>query len=172
MPQPVLGLPDVLLTYKNQYLRYIKAEVRERRILCLDPGETMGWCVFENGFLCNCGQLSIVKAHNRWDMLSTFFKNAAPTHCVIENYVVYAHKLSSHAWSELYTAKLIGALNLICEKEGIAQTMQMAAEAKFFGTDTKLKTWGLFQAHFKHANDSIRHGLYYMLKCSQTGRSR
>ena len=172
MPELFTGLPDASFAYKNQYLRYIKTDVRARRILCLDPGETMGWCIFEDGLLRSCGQLHMVKARNRWDTLSTFFKTASPTHCVMENYVVYAHKLASHAWNELYTAKLIGALNLICEKEGIEQAMQMAAEAKLFGTDAKLKTWGLFQVHFKHANDSIRHGLYYMLKCSQTGRSR
>lgn len=152
--------------YAVEYFKYLSTDVRMQRILCLDPGETMGWCIFQNGLLQLCGQLGMLDVNEWHTTLTQFFGVASPTHCVIENYVVYAHKLKDHAWNSLFTSRLIGALELMCSARKIPKKFQMASEAKSFATDDKLRRWGLYQTAHRHANDSIRHGLYYMLATS------
>lgn len=159
--------------YECEFLKYITGPVRQRRILCLDPGETMGWCVFDNGILVNRGQLMMKMLLDRWSLLSRFLQDVAPTQCVMENYIVYGYKAKEHAWSSLFTPKLIGAIEVVCQAYEIPVDFQMAAEAKMFAPDPKLKRWDIFQTGgLKHANDSIRHGLYYMLKESQSKQNR
>lgn len=167
--------------YQNEFYRYLSSSVLNEPIMCLDPGETMGWSFFRNGCLEVCGQLNVMK-QLRFGLplhfiLNPFFdycKDRAqgtkePLNCVIENYVVYGHKIEANVWNPLFTTRLIGAIWYCCSMLTIPMTFQMASEAKFFGTDTKLRKWGLYQFKLKHANDSIRHGLYYMLKKSRIG---
>ena len=129
----------------------------------------MGWCVFDGGYLVNRGQLMMKMLSERWSLLSQFLQDVAPAKCIMENYIVYGYKAKEHAWSSLFTPKLIGAIDVVCQAYNIPVELQMAAEAKMFAPDTKLKRWDVFQTGgLKHANDSIRHGLYYMLKESQS----
>lgn len=159
--------------YELEYFQYLHPEILTRTILCLDPGETMSWSVFADGQLYEAGQLSVRKAlrvnedpDTLFNVLENFFNDRGATHCVMEDYIVYAHKLKAHVWNPLFTSKLIGSLSLMCSQRQIPIQYQMAGAAKFFSTDEKLKRWGLWQVHHKHANDSIRHGLYYMLSTS------
>ena len=157
------------VVYENEFLKYIKEPIKARRILCLDPGETMGWSIFEGGLLCGAGQLNMKVLDSRWALLTQFIRDTSPTHCVMENYIVYGYKVKDHAWSSLFTPRLIGAIDVVLQSFCIPVELQMAAEAKMFAPDLKLKRWGVYMSGgLKHANDSIRHGLYNMLKLSQT----
>lgn len=160
------------MVYEKEFRRHVMDQMAGEKILCLDPGETVGWSLFENCYLRNFGQLEVKKVaegsiDKKVECMRDFIHLQDPTICVAENYIVYAHKAKEHAWNELFTAKLIGNIEAICNQFGTPLYYQMAQEAKFFGTDEKLKKWGLYQTKMKHANDSIRHGLYFMLKESQ-----
>ncbi len=172
---------NAMAIYEKEYLQYVSPAVRNSYILCLDPGETVGWALFFAGHVLRCGQLAIQKQLAQGGsvsyVLNTFFddlvglENCAsdmvtPTTCVVEDYVVYAHKLQANMWSSLFTVRLIGALQFLCSDRAIPVVYQMAAEAKFFASDEKLRRWGIFQEKLKHANDAIRHGIYYMLRKS------
>lgn len=133
-----------------------------KRLLCLDPGETTGWAVFEDGMFSASGQAST--AANGWKEIDKLFTDVNPTMLVYENYRVYSHKLERHSNSEVYTLRLVGVIEYLAEvKFGIPYFNQMANQAKGFVTDDKLKAWGMYQRGHRHARDAIRHGCYFLL---------
>ncbi|MNW46053.1 hypothetical protein D3C74_233310 [compost metagenome] len=136
--------------------------VPPERLLCLDPGETTGWSVFENGKLTAWGQAKTLA--NGWSEIDKLFTDVKPTMVIYENYRVYSHKLSRHENSEVYTLRLVGVIEFLCEVMwNILYYNQMAHQAKGFVSDDKLKQWGMYQTGQKHARDSIRHGIYFLL---------
>lgn len=83
---------------------------------------------------------------------------------IYENYRVYAHKLERHSNSEVYTLRLVGVIEYLCDvKHKIPYYNQMAQQAKGFVTDDKLKKWGYYRQGLRHARDAIRHGCYFLL---------
>lgn len=145
-----------------------RKELYEGTLLCLDPGETTGMCVLQcrgssAPVLLEAGQLETKTAQKAFKSLPEVFKRISPTHVVVENYRVYGWKTEEHSNSEVVTARVIGMIELLCEERGILPTMQMAAQAKGFVDDDKLKAWNLWVKGKKHARDAIRHGVYYLL---------
>lgn len=136
--------------------------VYPKRLLCLDPGETTGWAVFEDGALTASGQAPTL--NGGWNVIDALFADVNPTVVIYENYRVYEHKLSRHANSEVYTLRLVGVIEYLCDiKHKIPRYNQMAYQAKGFITDDKLKFWGFYKIGHKHARDAIRHGCYFLL---------
>lgn len=133
-----------------------------KRLLVLDPGHTTGWSVFEDGKMTAAGQLD--NYNQGWGSVAKLFADVNPTMVLYENYRVYSHKLERHSNSEVYTVRLIGVLEFLCEViYGIMHYNQMAHQAKGFVSDEKLKAWNMYQVGQKHARDSIRHGCYFLL---------
>lgn len=131
------------------------------RLLCLDPGETTGWAVFERGELTASGQARTIEG---WEVIHDLFVDIKPTAVIYENYRVYAHKLERHSNSEVYTLRLVGVIEFICEMLfGIPHYNQMAQQAKGFVSDEKLKSWGFYKKGHRHARDAMRHGIYFLL---------
>lgn len=149
------NLPELLARHRGEDF------VFPPKLLCLDPGETTGWSLFENGVPTRAGQ---VKTIEDWFVIMELFDTTQPTHVIYENYRVYANKFDRHAFSEVYTLRLIGAIEFMCSVlYKIPYTNQMAVQAKGFVTDDKLKQWGYYNMGPKHARDSLRHGIYYLL---------
>ena len=99
-----------------------------------------------------------------WSCIDGLFRDVSPTMVVYENYRVYAHKLERHSNSEVYTLRLVGVIEYLCDvKHQVPQYNQMASQAKGFMTDEKLKKWGMYRKGFRHARDAIRHGAYFLL---------
>ncbi len=135
------------------------------KILTLDPGETTGFSVFDKGALSVCGHIKTVTQEKIfWEELERLFHSEDFDACICEDYRVYAHKATRHTHSPLMTARVIGGIDYLCQKKGIPLIFQSAAQAKGFVTDQRLKDWGMWQAKGKkHANDAIRHGIYYLI---------
>jgi len=129
-------------------------------LLCLDPGETVGWALWDSGDLIECGQFRVADTLNE---LVMFVSGTAPDQIVMENYRVYGHRAQQHVGSEVVTIQYIGVIKLVAEQLKIPITLQMAWQAKQFNTDAKLRAWGLHRPGMVHANDAIRHGCYYYL---------
>ncbi len=160
-----------------------------KRILCLDPGETTGWAVFEEHKLVRWGQATTVKnGEICWSELNSLFTEYLPDFVVCEDYRIYQHKLARHSFSPVLTLRIIGGIDLLCnlgwyvyndidEFEDIISPQfnnsfdkytcpihyQMATTAKTFVTDERLKQWGFWQESMRHARDAIRHGCYFLL---------
>lgn len=132
-----------------------------KRLLCLDPGETTGWAVFEEGKLTAAGQARTIDG---WEVIHQLFVDIKPTMVIFENYRVYAHKLERHSNSEVYTLRLVGVIEFISEMLfAIPHYNQMAQQAKGFTNDDKLKAWGFYSKGQRHSRDAIRHGCYFLL---------
>lgn len=132
------------------------------RLLCLDPGHTTGWAVFEQGKFAAAGH-SATEAKG-WKEIDDLFSDINPTMLIYENYRVYSHKLERHSNSEVYTLRLVGVIEYLAEvKFRIPYFNQMASQAKGFVSDEKLKAWGMYQIGYKHARDAIRHGCHFLL---------
>lgn len=156
------------------------------RLLCLDPGETLGWSTiicppiasqavvssldgsapevrFSRSF--RAGQFSCVPYEKGIDNIGALITQEQPDRIVCEDYKVYSWKAASHSWNELYTPKLIGTIQTLGHLLNLPLKFQMAQLAKGFVTDNKLREWNMYGATkgMKHARDSLRHGLYYLL---------
>lgn len=100
------------------------------------------------------------------------------TRIVIEDYHVYSWKTADHAWSNIYTLQLIGALRDRMERDlryeegyndmrGVPRSeyvMQTAQEGKTFFKDVFLRGMNIYDdtAGMPHARDALRHALQYV----------
>lgn len=139
-----------------------------RSLLCIDPGETTGWSHFAFGRLGEQGQLNSLDspAHGLNELFcgrSNGRTFEPPSIIVAEDYRVYAHRLAQHTYSDLFTPRLIGMIESECERSNTPLVKQMAAQAKGFATDEKLREWNMWIKGQKHSRDSIRHGIYFLL---------
>lgn len=133
-----------------------------KRLISLDPGETTGLAIFENGKLVQQDQLNTKTIPIGVQTLNRIL-DGEETMVVFEDYRVYGHKTESHAWAGLHTPQLIGVIRTFCTLRDMPTFTQMATFAKGFATDPKLKEWGMYSVGQKHARDAVRHGTYYML---------
>lgn len=140
------------------------------RLLCLDPGHTTGWCVFEGIKLSTWGQTDTIvnRVGNNegdldWLAFEQLLTQTRPERIVCEDYRVYSHKLDRHTNSRILTIHIIGALEYYCAMHDIPLEFRLAAAAKGFVTDDKLKAWGFYQPGMRHSRDAIRHGIYELL---------
>lgn len=135
------------------------------RLLCLDPGKTTGWCLFEDGKLTRWGQVPECYDERNIDVtgLTNLFKELDPDFILYEDYRVYSNKLDRHSFSPVMTVRLLGVIETYCQMNGIPSHKQMATTAKNFCTDAKLEQWGFWQTGMRHARDAIRHGCYFLL---------
>lgn len=134
-------------------------------LIALDPGETTGYAVYQNGKLIDAGQLPtsyIIQGIQSLEPLLDKYLDQKP-YCVFENYRIYSWKTETHTWAELHTPQMLGVIETLCYVRGIKCSRQMAQQAKQFCTDDKLKMWGYYKPGLKHARDAIRHGCYYLL---------
>lgn len=136
-----------------------------KRLLCLDPGKTTGWCLFEDGKLAAVGQLDDCYDKNNVDVktLLKLIEDVRPDFILYEDYKVYSSKLNMHTYNPVFTVRLIGAIEAHAQMHDIKTHKQMASTAKGFVTDDKLKQWGFWEKGKKHGRDAIRHGCYFLL---------
>lgn len=132
-------------------------------LLALDPGETTGWCVFQATKMLASGQVVCATVEQGTDQIEALINQHKPDFMVYEDYKVYAWKANSHSWNELHTPQLIGGIRHICHSRKIPVYKHMAQMPKGFMTDDKLHLWGYWVKGQKHARDSIRHALYFLL---------
>jgi len=130
------------------------------RLLAIDPGETAGWAVFDNGTFGKSGEAG--PEHTMVEMYEVIM-DFDPDVLVVEAYRIYGWKAKQHAWSELFTPRLIGSIELTAELNDIPMHMQMAQSAKGFCSDQKLRDWGFYTTGKPHIRDAVRHGCYWLL---------
>jgi hypothetical protein len=137
------------------------------RVLILDPGETTGVALFEDGYLLNAGQIVI---RENFSKLEEIFLATLPQYVVCEEYRIYGGKAMSHAHSTIPTLRYIGAIQMLCSQRDINIYFQSASRAKGFCTDDRLHDWGMYVEGLQHARDAIRHGAAFYLFNKQSTR--
>lgn len=165
-----------MLSFKELYSGYSKQRDRDHEsiiesgILCLDPGETTGWAYFVGTDLIDCGQVdSPVNSYNAYlCLLQSWYYHKGYRTMIIEDYRVYANKVQQHTHSDLWVPKLIGAACGSAIRNDVNIVTQMAAQAKGFCSNDKLKAWGFYTPGKRHAMDAIRHGAHWLLFSDKT----
>ncbi len=134
-------------------------------VLALDPGVTTGYAVLSNDELADYGQHKNDDVALAARFIDELMVKWEPRVVVVEDYRVYSWKQKQHAWSDLHTARLIGAIELVVQLRpmNIALVKYPASSAKGFCTDERLMEWGYYQKGLRHARDAIRHACYYAL---------
>lgn len=155
----------MVLSFSDLLQRIRGSATIPHKLLCLDPGKTTGWCLFEDGVLTKWGQIEDCFDDKNVDATKLYdlFADIQPDFIVYEDYKVYSHKLDRHSFNPVFTVRLIGVIETYCQIEGVKSHKQMATTAKNFCTDDKLKQWGFWQSGMRHSRDAIRHGCYFLL---------
>lgn len=136
-----------------------------QRLLCIDPGKTTGWCLFEKGQLTTVDHVENCYDDKNVDVvpLMKLIEDIQPDFILYEDYRVYSHKLDRHSFNPVFTVRLIGAIETYAQMHNVPTHKQMATTAKSFVTDEKLKQWGFWETGKRHGRDAIRHGCYFLL---------
>lgn len=137
-------------------------------IVALDPGETTGACYMHRNASGVCALADMTQLATKFmpaaaQVVADYINMHKCDLVVMEDYRVYKWKTDSHAWADLHTAKLIGAIQYICYLHKIPFIMQSAQIGKGFCTDDRLKEWGFYSAGERHARDAVRHGSQWLL---------
>lgn len=132
-------------------------------LIALDPGETTGYALFEQGILVEQEQLPTHTIFSGIDILRHKFETEKPDIVIYEDFRIYDWKAASLSWNTLHTPRLIGGIQTLCHLNNIPMFTQMAQQPKMFCTDQKLEQWGYYKKGQRHARDAVRHGCYYLL---------
>ncbi len=135
-----------------------------KRILCLDPGHTTGWALFEKAALRHWGEIDTTSIPACVSHASHLFIAYSPEIVVMEDYRIYKWRQKQHVGSEMLTTRVIGCLETLAVQNFITDIIKQPAHvAKGFCTAAKLKEWDMYKPGMKHCRDAIRHGCYFML---------
>lgn len=131
------------------------------RRLAIDPGDKhVGWArEFSNGSV-EAGEWT---AEETYDKVGRIFTSitSCPDELIIEEFVLYAHKSGSQAWSPMLTSEMIGGLKLLARQHGVPVFEQGASIKK--PTRSQLPARGITQVGpGVHARDAELH-LYYRI---------
>lgn len=146
------------------------------RMLCVDPGEDAGFSVWEGNDLIDAGTEKMwpfadaVWAGLNGSMASeetAWISELLYPGCdrmVVEDFRIYPREAQAGSlnWDQVRTARLIGALTFMARTLGIEFKLQPALikeRAEAAGAEA------LFYRPLhenRHANDSIRHGVYWL----------
>lgn len=144
----------------------------EKLWLCVDPGETTGWSIWQGKRLLQAGQLdllSFIDAVDAWltegDVPAVLDLDGAargPLAAIVcEDWKLYPWMLEKLAWDMCRTARGIGALELLARQHNIQIVLQ-GADIKDAAQKAGAEELYLRPVHEnRHANDSIQHGVFY-----------
>lgn len=150
------------------------------KMLCVDPGETVGWSIWEDDKLVESGQTAL------WEFGDAVFdavfsppvspEEAAAgveedelvgllrgiQRIVCEDWALYPKELKSMAWDQCRTARLIGSLTQTARKGHLEFVLQPALikERALAAGAKELFVRPLHDN--RHQNDSIMHGVYFI----------
>lgn len=140
--------------------------VSDLLLFAMDPGETVGYAVFRGPELLLADQSRLRRPSDIDATLTALHAiHGVPDVMVVEAYRIYPNRAKQHINSDLFTPRVIGGIEVWSAiiKPTPKLVFQMASQAKGFATDRKLRDWGLYQRGARHANDAIRHAVYYLL---------
>lgn len=131
--------------------------------VAVDPGGTTGVAIFKDGVFYRGYQADTDLVYEKAPVFIRDILLLCPDRIVCEIYRVYAWKTDTHAWNDMHTSRLIGAIEVRASESNVPMFMQSAQQAKNFATDERLHKWGLWQEGLKHERDAIRHGIFWSI---------
>lgn len=149
--------------------------------LCIDPGETTGWSLWEDGNLIFGEQTPMWEFIDKLDITLRGDSSEAPgllgcigifmegklvnlEAIVCEDWLLYPWVIQAGGldFDKCRTARAIGAITLLCRQHGVKLVFQ-GADIKKGAQAAGAEALYLEPVHEnRHANDSIQHGVFYL----------
>ena len=125
------------------------------RILGIDPGKTVGYCVLETPITV------VIRDQEHYKNLEDLRKLISTVGLIVmEDFTIAPDKLATG--DKVYAAEVIGMIE--AWSEGITNIKRHPPSKKHFVNDTMVKYLGVpLIAHRGHELDSVKHALYYSL---------
>lgn len=147
-------------------------------ILCLDPGNHTGWCLYNdsNGSIIG----GTIMEQDTWRYLYVLFTELQPDMVVIESFNLYPGMAQHMAWNSFYPVEVIGAVHYLCHRYGIPYVMQKPSVKKYAGklkpelveaikehSSLVVKVMPGAEPFMEHTKDAILHLQYYLRNSSR-----
>ena len=140
------------------------------KILAVDPGETVGYALLSTGGggapkLIEAWQAPAITIRTAASEFALLVQRAVPDVVVVEDYRVFANKAAFHVGIELFTAKLIGAIEAVCTLNAPPVSMGLIQPSKKgrwpqARLEAKFPDW--VKAPQPHGLDAVILGLVYL----------
>ena len=142
-------------------------------ILCLDPGNHTGWCLYNdsNGNIIG----GTIMEQDTWRYLYVLFTELRPDMVVIESFNLYPGMAQHMAWNSFYPVEVIGAVHYLCHRYGIPYVMQKPSVKKYAGklrpelvetikehSSLVVQSMPGAEPFMEHTKDAILHLQYYL----------
>jgi len=121
----------------------------------VDPGGTTGLAYMNSDYKVFVAQIE-ERDHNL--ILMETLDALEPDRVICEDFTFRQSKSKVNLDARNY----IGVIELWCQTNDVPLHMQTPAQGKGFWNDDKLKKINLYSANKPHANDAVRHLLYYI----------
>lgn len=124
-------------------------------VASIDPGETVGWAIWQDGIMLKQGQDPFIQFLDN-------FEGAIGEldHIVLEEYRLRESSSKAMIGDEFITSQVIGVIKWFARKNNVKVHLQSPAQ-KDWWTNEKLKLTGYYVRGQQHSRDAIRHGLYW-----------
>jgi len=126
-------------------------------IIALDPGRTVGWATFKKPNARDGYKSGQIKWDATWSLLDSALIETHDIHLVVES---FKHRQLPKI--DYTPVEVIGVVKEWARQNDVNITWQTPSQAKFFWTDERLKDYTLYRPGKPHANDAMRHLLYYL----------
>jgi hypothetical protein len=139
-------------------------------VIAFDPGETTGYCLFEEGrlvasaALCAEDMLMLACGGGRFfNKILQNRENGKPITCVVERFTLYPGMALKMINNSFVAAQTIGIIRTLAYRTGMSIVYQAASHAKGLVTDDVLKTYSWHtRLGSRHEKDAARHAVYYL----------
>lgn len=131
------------------------------KVVAFDPGKTTGFATGEIEKYTTIPSVLLVtsaQAQLTHTDLYEFLTNYEPNYIICER---FDFRMEARTGLELISRELIGVINLYTDIKKCTLVMQTPAQAKGFWTDKKLLANHLYRRGNDHANDAMRHLMYW-----------
>lgn len=168
--------------------------------ITIDPGETVGWAIWQDGKRVEAGQTKMwefIDALDEWAVpgggISPIFKTEwdgygpveavdgrerkrmveAPLNWIVmEDWILYEWEAQNLVWNRQRTVRAIGAIELIARQNNIPLELQ-GADIKDAAKAAGAEELFLSPVHEnRHANDATMHGVFYLARKGVPGRKK
>lgn len=138
------------------------------RLLALDPGETTGFAIFDDG------KLQVASEFPLWRSLGGLFGSVGVELVVCERFSLYGHKAQSLTNSEFPTVQVIGVVRYLSEWQEVPVHFQPASVIHSGGKLSPLMKPLVDELGVKgsHARDAAAHGLWFLKYGAGSRRER
>ena len=130
-------------------------------VLSLDPGITTGYAIG----MIEKGEMHVISGEAKWnhaEIYRNLLEDLKPSYIICERFE-HRHGNRGRHGVELFPREIIGVVQLYAQMNGaeIRLQMPMKSSPTTYFNDERLKELAVFKSGRGHANDAVRHLLFW-----------